>query len=566
MIVRRQGKTEILETTESVGAKAALEQLNKRLETLLAERNARLADVRQELHEREAIYRFIAENINEIIAVFQADGKRDYISDSAVRVLGNIPPEDFSGVHPNDLPRVNASFAKVVAGEEDTLTFRHRHNDGSWRWLEFTGKPAKFDGMPYVIGVGRDVTERVKLEEQLHHSQKMEALGRFAGGVSHDFNNLLTAIYGYAELVAGEVPNNSAAYDNVREIQRATDRAQGVTRQLLTFSRREVLQPQAIDLGQVVNRMERMLRLLLREDVQFAIRRCRWPLVVLVDPTQIEQLVVNLVSNARDATPANGTIEVICDEVVQDGAKSAVAEFVPPGTYARLRVTDSGSGMPAEVVDKAFDPFFTTKPPGVGTGLGLSTVFGIVRQAKGHVWIDSEEGAGTTVVVLLPLAAGTAELPRRVPRSGRADRLEGKAVMVVEDEDMVRSFVEQALHRHGAKVTALADPVVAIERLSDPETRVDVLVSDVIMPGLSGPQLAERAQRLRPGLPVVLMSGYTADESLLRDAQQGWPLLEKPFRPDELVELIRRAIPPASSSTPSKSRRRRANRSTAGPE
>src|SRR5258708_22885261 len=243
--------------------------------------------------ELEVLYRFIAENINEIIALFEAHGRRIYISDSVVRVLGHVPAEDFSGVHPNDRARVDASFDRVISGETVTLTFRHCHSDGTWRWLEFTGKPATCEGKTRLIAVGRDVTARIRLEEQLSHAQKMEALGRLAGGVAHDFNNLLTAIYGFGELITADVPVQSPARANVLEMQRAIQRAQGVTRQLLTFSRRETLQPRTIDLGLTIRRMERMLRLLLREDVRLNFRSCDDPLLVLIDPAQVEQLVVN---------------------------------------------------------------------------------------------------------------------------------------------------------------------------------------------------------------------------------------------------------------------------------
>jgi PAS domain S-box-containing protein len=658
VVARRKGEWEILETSESVGAKTALERLNSRLENLVNERTAKLEEARAELERSNALYRFmtetineiisvydtegqriyispsaerilgyvpddkftamheddrpraaefwaqllegnaasmrfrmrhadgswrwldcdawpgefdgtrtiigvardvtgrveieelysfVADNINEILALFEADGKRTFISKSAIRVLGHVPAEDFSGVHPNDLDRVNDGFARVIAGETVSVTFRHRHSDGSWRWLEFTGKPADFDGKRHLIAVGRDVTERVRLEDQLNHAQRMEALGRLAGGVAHDFNNLLTAIYGFGELVATDIPPDSAAHENVREMQRAIDRAQGVTRQLLTFSRREALEPQTVDLGVAISRMERMLRLLLREDIRLDVRVIEKSLPVLIDPAQLEQLLVNLVSNAGDATTAGGKIEVICDCVREDAQEADGLEVIPPGDYVRLRVIDTGLGMVPEIAAKAFDPFFTTKPPGVGTGLGLSTVFGIVRQAGGHIRLDSEPGAGTSVKVLLPPASTTVEARKRRP-AGPISELSGKTVLVVEDEDLVRALIEQILSRHGAEVIVAAHPADAAEILSNPQERVDLLLSDVIMPGMSGPSLVVFARKLRPNMPVVLISGYTADEQVMSSVGPDCPLVEKPFRPEELLRVISQALKPRAGS------------------
>jgi two-component system cell cycle sensor histidine kinase/response regulator CckA len=370
----------------------------------------------------------------------------------------------------------------------------------------------------------------------------MEALGRLAGGVAHDFNNLLTAIYGFGELVASDVPPDSRAHDNVREMQQAIDRAQRVTRQLLTFSRRGALQPQTVDLGAAIRRMDRMLRLLLREDIRFELRASKEQLLVLLDTAQLEQLLVNLVSNARDATSAGGTVEVLCDRVSESGRDHALPGSVPAGDYARLRVADTGSGIPPEIVDKVFDPFFTTKPPGLGTGLGLSTVFGIVRQAGGYLRLNSEEGQGTAVTVLFPIALAPVKSRERGRASPISD-LTGKTILVVEDEDLVRGLIDQVLRRSGAEVIVTANPGDAAEVIADGNVRIDLLVSDVIMPGMSGPSLAAFARRRRPDLPVVLISGYTADEQVMSRVDPDWPLVEKPFRPGELLRVISQTIP-----------------------
>ncbi len=543
VLVRRFGKWEVLETAESISAKSDLKRLNEHLEELVAERTEQLNRTTRELARKEALYRFLTENINEAIALYDTDLRRVYLSPSVSRLLGDLPEDRFSGIHPADLSRAEEAWRSMVEGKPRTMEFRHRRStDGSWRWLEVSGSKVNFDGEALILFVARDVTERVSLEQQLRQAQKMEALGRLAGGVAHDFNNLMTAVYGYAELADQDLPPGSPVRDSIEEIKRATDRAQRVTRQLLTFSRHDILQPERTKLRSLLRGMEPMLRLLVREDVSFDIVHCPDSVSVVIDPTHFEQMIVNLIANARGATRPGGSITITCDVVDAQGSDPALPEFVRHGRFARLRISDTGTGMSPDIRDRAFDPFFTTKPPGKGTGLGLSTVFGIAKQSGGYVWIDSEPDRGTTVSVLLPLAPPRVKREMPAKRKTAAPDLGGLTFLVVEDEDVVRHFVASVLRRSGAEVIETGSPSEALPFLGDSTVPLDVLISDVVMPGMNGPALVALAKRARPKLRTLLMSGYTADQKASDDAAMLTDVLEKPFRSDDLLRKVQSVL------------------------
>lgn len=555
-IARRNGEWEILETAESIGAKIALQELTQRLEAQVKERTAKLSEAYSRLEESEGLYGFIAANMSDIIALYDANLRRVYTSPSVDRVLG-YRPEPMTGVHPDDLERFRQHLHDVAGGGPDTLTYRHRHVDGSWRWLEASSRPVELDGKTHVIVVSRDVSKRIELEQRLSHAQKMEAVGRLAGGVAHDFNNLLTAIYGYADLASRDLMKEDPVQQSVDEIKSTTERAQRVARQLLTFSRHDIRQPQTVDVSALMLGLEGMLHMLVRDSAHLELNGCRKPLAVFIDPGQLEQIFVNLVTNARDATDPGGKISICCDQLDTDAAESGVPAFVRKGNYGRLRVTDTGTGMSKEVKEQAFDPFFTTKPSGIGTGLGLSTVFGIAKQAGGYVWIDSEEGEGTTVAVLLPLSTAAVEpVPEPVSVVEETD-LRGASILVVEDEEAVRNFMARVLRRSGAEVIDVASPAQALEFIGDASFRIDLLISDVMMPGMNGPALVALAQRARPGLKALLASGYTADEEKLRGVGSRAELLEKPFRPSDLIARVLESLrerQPAHTKAPAAKR------------
>jgi hypothetical protein len=393
--------------------------------------------------------------------------------------------------------------------------------------------------------------ERERLEGQLHQSQRLESLGQLAGGVAHDFNNLLAVILNYgafveeeleAAIAAGEADRWQPAHRDMGQIQRAAQRAIALTHQLLTFGRREVVRPRVVSVNDVVEEVQTLLRRTLGEHVRLDVRLTPdlWP--VLADPGQLEQVLVNLAVNARHAMPGGGTLAIETDNVTLDEEDAAHKPGLLAGRYARLRIGDTGVGMPKEVLAHAFEPFFTTKPKGEGTGLGLATVYGIVTQAGGHVHLYSEPGLGTTITAMIPATEQQPEPPgqrRSAPEPGR-----GETVLLVEDEDAMREVTRRILERNGYRVTAaFGRGHDALAYLTDRQEPVDLLLSDVIMPRMLGKELGERSLRVRPTLHVLYMSGYArpvlAEQGTL-DA--GVALVAKPFSEEDLLRAVRDAL------------------------
>jgi PAS domain S-box-containing protein len=389
----------------------------------------------------------------------------------------------------------------------------------------------------------QELAERKRLEEQLIQSQKMEAIGRLAGGVAHDFNNLLTAIIGYSELLLGELNPYDPRRGDVEEINKAADQAAALTRQLLAFSRKQVLQPQVLDLNATVSNIEKMLRRLIGEDIDLvtildpALGR------VKADPGQIEQVLMNLAVNARDAMPQGGKLTIETTNVVLDKDYTQQHVEVQVGPYVMLAVSDTGVGMDQETQSHLFEPFFTTKGMGKGTGLGLATVYGIVKQSDGHIWVYSELGQGTTFKVYLPRVEEAAEVVQRVQVP--TESLQGREiVLLVEDEDIVRDLARLVLLQRGYTVLEARDGEEAIQICEQHEGPVHLIVTDVVMPGgMSGRQLAERLATLRPGMKVLYMSGYT-DNAIAHHGvlEPGMAFLQKPFAPEALARKVREAL------------------------
>jgi nitrogen-specific signal transduction histidine kinase/CheY-like chemotaxis protein len=401
------------------------------------------------------------------------------------------------------------------------------------------------DGKPnYVIGMAENVTERRQLEEQLRQSQKLEAIGRLAGGVAHDFNNMLTAIGGYTALALDHAVDGSELRGDLDEIRKATDRAARLTRQLLAFSRKQVLVPELLNLNGVVLELETMLRPLIGEDIALAARLDPALGPIEADPGQLHQVVMNLVVNARDAMPGGGTIAI----ETANADVGANDDGIEPGRYVTLTVRDDGEGIDEATLGQIFEPFFTTKESGKGTGLGLATVYGIVKQSGGYVAVESEAGEGSAFTIYLRRADGVAQhAPAIAPAApepvSAPDPPAGEAatVLVVEDEEVIRSLVDQVLRGEGYDVILAADGDEAIERARD--ARVDLLVTDLTMPGIGGRELAERLRAERPELKVMFMSGF-ADS----DTFSGGPIpaatafLEKPFTFAHLTERVRSLV------------------------
>jgi signal transduction histidine kinase len=377
-------------------------------------------------------------------------------------------------------------------------------------------------------------------EEQLRHAQKMEAIGRLAGGVAHDFNNILTAIIGYTDLLAERYDPDDATGRDVGEIRKAADRAAALTRQLLAFSRKQFLDPVVLDLNEAMGDMMQMLPRVIGEHIQTTTALGDDLTRVRADASQIEQAFVNLVLNARDAMPLGGHLTIETANAVLDAERLADQSLaLAPGTYVMLRVTDTGSGMDEATRARAFEPFFTTKPKGKGTGLGLATVYGIVDQSGGAVSLQSAPGRGTTVRIYLPATDAPRE---QKPPAAIAISEDGgsESVLLVEDNDSVRALSVQALRRRGYTVYEASDAEEAIAWSINSGVRPDLLVTDIVMPGLSGPNLAARLMQENPRLRVLYMSGYTDEANAVQGAYlAGVPLLQKPFTPARLAERVR---------------------------
>ena len=412
--------------------------------------------------------------------------------------------------------------------------FEH-HDAGKARWYEIDAMLVAGEMAVY----WRDVTERRRLEAQLRAAQKMEAVGLLAGGVAHDFNNLLTAIKGFASLLQMTLAPADESQEFVDEIVKASDRAAGLTSQLLAFSRRQLLRPERIDLNARVRDLERMLGLLVSEGGVLELQLDPALGLVHADPGQVEQIILNLAVNARDAIAgrADGRIAIATGNVTLHDEFRRWRVAPAPGEYVRLDVRDNGVGMDAATQARIFEPFFSTKTAGHGTGLGLATVYGFVKQSRGYVWVQSRPGEGSTFSVYLPRAAAAA--PSVSEDAHRA--LGGDVVLLVEDEDGVRRVARRALELHGYRVIEAADGVRAVD-LARATPSIGLLVTDVMMPGMLGPQVAAAVREIVPGLPVLYMSGHT--EEVARDGllDPSIPFLAKPFSPDRLADKVREVL------------------------
>ena len=389
-----------------------------------------------------------------------------------------------------------------------------------------------------------DVSERTRLENELNHAQKMEAIGRLAGGVAHDFNNSLTVISGWTEVLLQECPEDSPTRERLTEIAKAGAQAASLTRQLLAFSRKQVVQPVALDLNAAIRDADKLLRRLVGEDIALVTQLDCSDAQVLADPGQIHQVIANLVVNARDAMPQGGTITLETADVTLERADPALPPGSPPGPYVRFSITDTGIGMDEQTRGRIFEPFFTTKSLGHGTGLGLSTVYGVVRQVGGWIDVESTPGQGTRFRAYFPrLAEGGAVAARKqqeVVRTGR-----GETVLLVEDQEEVRALVGTMLHDLGYAVVSTGDPRQAEALMR--ERHVDLLLTDIVMPGLSGPELAEHMRGLDPALKVLFMSGYYDDTKLPRNpAEYGAEMLLKPFSKQVLGTKVHSTLHPES--------------------
>ena len=535
-IARRRCAWQVMETTSHVGAREQAERRNSELQARVAQRTAELETVNARLARSEQHYRFLTENMNDVISLNALDGSRVYVSPSNLRLVGEAEPKPYAGIHPDDLAATMEARDQVIAGKNVTARFRHRHADGGWRWLESSAKLVDYDGKPHILTVTRDVSDRVHLEDQLQHAQKMESLGRLAGGVAHDFNNILTAVFGYSDLAQSEMAKDCASAQFVREIRLIAERAQKLTRQLLTFSRRDIRHLAVIDLGELVSGLEPMLHLLLRDSIILEIDRAAEPLPIYADPGQLEQVLVNLVVNARDAiADTGGKVRISAELKAVLPDDGTVPGYVLPGQYARLAVADDGTGMSPEFAAMAFEPFFTTKPAGMGTGLGLSTVFGIVKQSGGYIWPESRIGEGTIFNLLMPITPNRKkEKPSGILATERGS-VAGLHVMVIEREEAVRRLIVETLERAGATVHSFAGAREALALLADPARQLDVLISELAPAQLRPGALLGIASRSRPGLRIILASGEDTEQAVVETLPSSVIMLLKPFGAQDLL-------------------------------
>jgi two-component system, cell cycle sensor histidine kinase and response regulator CckA len=441
-------------------------------------------------------------------------------------------------------PDARQAFERVVRTDQrPTSLFRVLTSEGPTRIGEFTGTPQLKNGhVVGLLGVCRDVTERATLEQQLRQSSRMEAVGQLAGGIAHDFNNLLTVIIGSTELMLSDMPADSPWRADAQEIRASAARAAMLTRQLLAFSRRQMLAPRRIDLNSLVTGAVGMLRRLIGEHIALEVKLDPSPGAVRADPGQLEQVIVNLAVNARDAMPSGGRLTVATTTLRNDAPVSVGAAEVPPGEWAVIEVRDTGTGMTPDVLAHAFEPFFTTKPQGKGTGLGLASAYGVIKQSQGFIGVESTPGAGTTFRIYLPHTTDPAE-PEPAAAARKAPPRGSETVLLVEDELTVRAVARVALTRQGYRVLEAAGGQEALSLTATGTGTIDLLLTDVVMPGMSGPELAERLTGRRPGLRVLYMSGYT-DEAVVKEGRlaRGAPLLVKPFTPEDLARKVREVL------------------------
>jgi PAS domain S-box-containing protein len=507
----------------------------------------------QQLIRSREYFQSLIDNARDLITVVDDRGSILYQSPASSAVLG-VGPEAMVGRHvsdfmsESDVPRVRGLLAAAFEGNVERASgeFDVRHANGTVRTLDIVASripPA--DGSPRAVLNARDITERrhaleaLRLrDEQLRQAQKMEAVGRLAGGIAHDFSNVLTVITAASERLYDRVGDRRDAVGDIESILRNCERAASLTRQLLAFSRQQTLTAQPLDLAQLVRRAARLLKPLIGEHIVLALDFPDEVLAVEADPTQVEQVLMNLAINARDAMPEGGSLRLSIRPIVVDEEFARNHPPMAPGKYVRLEVEDTGTGMSPDTAAHAFEPFFSTKHPSKGTGLGLSTVYGIIKQSGGFIWIDTEPGRGTLFSIFLPPTSARPR-PRETHRRKVVEEPVAATILLAEDEDEVRGLLRDVLETHGHTVLEANGPAQGIEVAAAHQGRIDLLLTDVVMPGGTGRDLAREIVARRPETKVLYMSGYPdAGGSPQGVLEPGVPFLSKPFTRDVLLAKI----------------------------
>lgn len=523
------------DVTERKHAEAALQSTQEKLNRLLAHSPAVIYSLRLENEKWLPVW--VSENIKQLVG---------YSSEET-----SAPDWWIERVHPEDRQLASSEDTRLLNAGHANKEYRFKHHDGTYRWLsdeqqlvrDAQGKPCE------IVGVWMDITDRKGLEAQLRQAQKLESIGQLAGGVAHDFNNILTVIQGHASLLLSNRALGEGPQESAQQIALASERAATLTRQLLTFSRKQVIQPRTLDINDVIGNVIKMLKRLLREDVSLQVEYSSKLSMVHADAGMLEQVLMNLAVNARDAMPNGGDLTIrTSDQVISSGYVSAHGQGAP-GKYVCLCVGDTGCGIDREILPRIFEPFFTTKPVGYGTGLGLATVYGIVHQHRGWIDVDSELGKGTAFRVYFPAIdeqeKHSATPPREVEIPGGSE-----TILLVEDEDAVRTLARNVLERKGYKVYEAVSAVEALKNWDQLREEVDLVLTDMVMPGgMTGLDLMRKLNAELPSLPAIYTSGYSVDivgkEFELKD---GINFLQKPYGPRRLARAIRDSLDKAAGA------------------
>jgi PAS domain S-box-containing protein len=523
----------------------------------IIERELRDADVRRErrraeetIRERERYFRALIENTYDIIITLDAEQQITYASPAIVRVMGyqndHYENNKLSGfLHSEDIPDYVSAFAQLLQmpGKSVATQFRMAHKNGSWLWFEagitnLLNEP----GIQAIVANLRDVSERNQLQAQLLQSQKMEAVGQLTAGIAHDFNNLLTVINSYAELLQLRLPPDESLQKMALRIYESGERAATLVRRLLAFSQKQIINPETLNLNDIVKKMDKLLREIIGEHIQMSLNLTPNLWFIKADRSQIEQTIVNLAVNARDAMTAGGSLTIETENVLLVSEFTASHLGLNPGPHLLLTLSDTGTGMTDDVKAHLFEPFFTTKEEGKGSGLGLATVYGIVKQSNGSIWIESEVDQGTIIKIYFPRADG-AEAAQPAPKTALKPGPATETILLVEDNDAVREIVSEILQDLGYTVLIARNGQHALKLVSSYSEPIDLLLSDIVMPGISGRTLAETLQQTHPNLKVLLMTGYS--EETIADFGVVTPkidLLQKPYMPQDLIRKVQEIL------------------------
>ncbi|HSL21844.1 MAG TPA: PAS domain S-box protein [Vicinamibacterales bacterium] len=500
------------------------------------------------LRESEALFRRVFEQLPVGTALVNMSGHFDRANAAWIKMIGYSETElrelTFLDVtHPDDKAASSAAVRRLYDGETDHIEMEKRYvrKDGEIVWGYVSVRPIRdAAGQPlWTMPVIIDITGRRALEEQFRHAQKMEAIGRLAGGVAHDFNNILTAIIGYSELLREQIGPDKPMGRDLEQIYQGALRAAALTRQLLAFSRKQVLRPESVELNQILSRFQGLARPMLGEDVQLQLELDPSVGSICADVTQLEQVLMNLLVNSRDAMPSGGRIIIRTARYVVSTRPPARQGPMKPGEYVELSVQDTGIGMDEDTKRHVFEPFFTTKEPGKGTGLGLATVYGIIEQMKGYIWVETAPGRGTTFRICFPPSAPATRVADRPAVAGLP--VGSERILVVEDDPDARLFTTAALRRYGYRVTEAASADEALRQLEGQERWPDLVLTDIVMPGRNGRDLAAALLAERPGTRILLTTGYL-DNCVNAPAFDTIPILEKPFTATTLLRRVRERL------------------------